>query len=192
MLILKREVNMNVLKLLLQRCYAVILAFVVLSSPSICTANNNVNFNASKGGIDTSQQFYIKFSTGIATSYDTLEAGIGYRLDRHRMDVRLGFMCHHNCRDNFIQGNYYYNIIEGNKASIFVTGGLVSAFNSDSGTGIDLGVGTTINLSRDTYLDGVGTAINLSRDTYLDIECSTIANYRPLPIHIRFGLRVHI
>ncbi len=176
MLILKREVNMNVLKLLLQPGYAVILAFVVLSSPSICTANNNVNFNASKGGIDTSQ-FYIKFSTGIVTNYDTLEAGIGYRLNRHRMDVRLGFMCHHNCRDNFIQGNYYYNIIEGNKASIFVTGGLVSAFNSDSGTGIDLGVGTTINLSRDTYLD---------------IECSTIANYRPLPIHIRFGLRVHL
>ncbi len=192
MLILKREVNMNVLKSILQLCYAVILAFVVLSSPSICTANNNVNFNAFKDSIDTSQQFYIKFSTGIATSYDTLEAGIGYRLDRHRMDVRLGFMCHHNCRDNFIQGNYYYNIIEGNKASIVVTGGLVSAFNSDSGTGIDLGVGTTINLSRDTYLDGVGTTINLSRDTYLDIECSTIANYRPLPIHIRFGLRVHI
>ncbi|SPM45871.1 membrane protein [Orientia tsutsugamushi] len=167
---------MSILKSLLQPCYAVILAFVVLSSPSICTANNNVNFNASKGGIDTSQ-FYIKFSTGIVTNYDTLEAGIGYRLDRHRMDVRLGFMCHHNCRDNFIQGNYYYNIIEGNKASIVVTGGLVSAFNSDSGTGIDLGVGTTINLSRDTYLD---------------IECSTIANYRPLPIHIRFGLRVHI
>ncbi|WP_371253021.1 hypothetical protein [Orientia tsutsugamushi] len=162
---------MNVLKSLLQPCYA-----VVLFSPSICTANNNVNFNAFKDSIDTSQ-FYIKFSTGIATNYDTLEAGIGYRLDRHRMDVRLGFMCHHNCRDNFIQGNYYYNIIEGNKASIFVTGGLVSAFNSDSGTGIDLGVGTTINLSRDTYLD---------------IECSTTANYRPLPIHIRFGLRVHI
>ncbi|KJV52855.1 putative ompA-like autotransporter [Orientia tsutsugamushi str. Gilliam] len=163
---------MNVLKSLLQPCYAVMLAFVVLSSPSICTANNNVNFNASKGGIDTSQ-FYIKFSTGIVTNYDTLEAGIGYRLNRHRMDVRLGFMCHHNCRDNFIQGNYYYNIIEGNKASIFVTGGLVSAFNGDSDTGIDLGVGTAIN--------------NLSRDTYLDIECSTMANYRPLPIHIRFG-----
>ncbi|BAG40697.1 hypothetical protein OTT_1239 [Orientia tsutsugamushi str. Ikeda] len=93
------------------------------------------------------------------------------------MDVRLGFMCHNNYRDNFVQGNYYYNIIEGNKASIFVTGGLVSVFNGDSGTGIDLGVGTTINLSRDTYLD---------------IECSTIANYRPLPIHIRFGWRVHI
>nr|WP_231966605.1 hypothetical protein [Orientia tsutsugamushi] len=136
----------------------------------------NVKFNTSKVSIDTSQ-FYIKFSTGIATNYDTLEAGIGYRLDRHRMDVRLGFMCHHNCRDNFVQGNYYYNIIEGNKASIVVTGGLVSAFNGDSDTGIDL---------------GVGTAINLSRDTYLDIECSTIANYRPLPIHIRFGLRVHI
>ncbi|KJV77900.1 membrane protein [Orientia tsutsugamushi] len=167
---------MSILKLLLQPCYAVMLAFVVLSSPSICTANNNVNFNAFKVSVDTSQ-FYIKFSTGIATNYDTLEAGIGYRLDWHRMDVRLGFMCHHNCRDNFVQGNYYYNIIEGNKASIFVTGGLVSAFNSDSGTGIDLGVGTTINLSRDTYLD---------------IECSTTANYRPLPIHIRFGLRVHI
>ncbi|KJV74638.1 hypothetical protein [Orientia tsutsugamushi] len=167
---------MNVLKSLLQPCYAVILAFVVLSSPSICTANNNVNFNAFKDSIDTSQ-FYIKFSTGIATNYDTLEAGVGYRLDRHRMDVRLGFMCHHNCRDNFIQGNYYYNIIEGNKASIFVTGGLVSVLACCSGTGIDLGVGTTINLSRDTYLD---------------IECSTIANYRPLPIHIRFGLRVHI
>ncbi|BAG39775.1 hypothetical protein OTT_1119 [Orientia tsutsugamushi str. Ikeda] len=182
---------MNVLKSLLQQCYAVMLISVVLFSPSICTANNNVNFNAFKDSIDTSQ-FYIKFSTGIATNYDTLEAGIGYRLDRHRMDVRLGFMCHHNCRDNFVQGNYYYNIIEGNKASIFVTGGLESAFNSDSGTGIDLGVGTTINLSRDTYLDGVGTTINLSRDTYLDIECSTIANYRPLPIHIRFGWRVHI
>ncbi|SPR15186.1 membrane protein [Orientia tsutsugamushi] len=167
---------MNVLKSILQPCYAVILAFVVLSSPSICTANNNVNFNASKGGIDTSQ-FYIKFSTGIATNYDTLEAGIGYRLNRHRMDVRLGFMCHHNCRDNFVQGNYYYNIIEGNKASIVVTGGLVSVLKSYSDIGVDLGVGTTINLSRDTYLD---------------IECSTIANYRPLPIHIRFGLRVHI
>nr|WP_162562880.1 hypothetical protein [Orientia tsutsugamushi] len=55
-----------------------------------------------------------------------------------------------------------------------------------------MGVGTTINLSRDTYLDGVGTTINLSRDTYLDIECSTMANYRPLPIHIRVGWRVHI
>ncbi|KJV52817.1 hypothetical protein OTSGILL_1184 [Orientia tsutsugamushi str. Gilliam] len=53
------------------------------------------------------------------TNYDTLEAGIGYRLDRHRMDARLGFMCHHNCRDNFVQGNYYYNIIEGNKAFNF-------------------------------------------------------------------------
>ncbi|WP_371219490.1 hypothetical protein ACA348_05180 [Orientia tsutsugamushi] len=167
---------MNVLKSILQPCYAVILAFVVLSSPSICTANNNINFNAFKVSIDTSQ-FYIKFSTGIATNYDTLEAGIGYRLDRHRMDARLGFMCHNNCRDNFIQGNYYYNIIEGNKASIFVTGGLVSVLKSYSDIGIDLGVGTTINLSRDTYLD---------------IECSTIANYRPLPIHIRFGLRVHI
>ncbi|SPR07617.1 hypothetical protein [Orientia tsutsugamushi] len=167
---------MSILKSLLQPCYAVMLAFVVLFSLSICTANNNIKFNTSKVSIDTSQ-FYIKFSTGIATNYDTLEAGVGYRLDRHRMDVRLGFMCHHNCRDNFVQGNYYYNIIEGNKASIFVTGGLVSAFNSDSGTGIDL---------------GVGTAINLSRDTYLDIECSTMANYRPLPIHIRFGLRVHI
>ncbi|SPM46574.1 membrane protein [Orientia tsutsugamushi] len=93
------------------------------------------------------------------------------------MDVRLGFMCHHNCRDNFIQGNYYYNIIEGNKASIFVTSGLVSALACCSGTGIDLGVGTTINLSRDAYLD---------------IECCTIANYKPLPIHIRVGWRVHI
>ncbi|SPR07491.1 hypothetical protein [Orientia tsutsugamushi] len=167
---------MSILKSLLQQCYAVILAFVVLSSPSICTANNNVDFNAFKDSIDTSQ-FYIKFSTGIATNYDTLEAGIGYRLSRHRMDVRLGFMCHHNCRDNFIQGNYYYNIIEGNKASIFVTSGLVSVLACCSGTGIDLGVGTTINLSKDTYLD---------------IECSTMANYRPLPIHIRFGLRVHI
>ncbi|WP_371253788.1 hypothetical protein [Orientia tsutsugamushi] len=167
---------MNVLKSLLQPCYAVMLAFVVLSSPSICTANNNVNFNAFKDSIDTSP-LYIKFLTGIATNYDTLEAGIGYRLDRHRMDVRLGFMCHHNCRDNFVQGNYYYNIIEGNKASIFVTGGLISVLKSYSDIGIDLGVGTTINLSRDTYLD---------------IECSTIANYRPLPIHIRFGLQVHI
>ncbi|WP_371218712.1 hypothetical protein ACA350_10760 [Orientia tsutsugamushi] len=167
---------MNVLKSLLQPCYAVILAFVVLSSPSICTANNNIKFNSSKVSVDTSQ-FYIKFSTGIATNYDTLEAGIGYRLDRHRMDIRLGFMCHNNCRDNFIQGNYYYNIIEGNKASIFVTGGLVSALACCSGTGIDLGVGTTINLSRDAYLD---------------IECCTIANYKPLPIHIRVGWRVHI
>ncbi|KJV69931.1 membrane protein [Orientia tsutsugamushi] len=167
---------MSILKSILQQCYAVMLISVVLFSPSICTANNNVNFNASKGGIDTSQ-FYIKFSTGIVTNYDTLEAGIGYRLDRHRMDVRLGFMCHHNCRDNFIQGNYYYNIIEGNKASIFVTGGLVSVLKSYSDIGVDLGVGTTINLSRDTYLD---------------IECSTMANYRPLHIHIRFGLRVHI
>ncbi|KJV71933.1 hypothetical protein [Orientia tsutsugamushi] len=163
---------MNVLKSILQQCYAVMLISVVLFSPSICTANNNVNFNASKGGIDTSQ-FYIKFSTGIVTNYDTLEAGIGYRLDRHRMDVEFGFYC----INKFIQGNYYYNIIEGNKASIFVTGGLESAFNSDSGTGIDLGVGTTINLSRDAYLD---------------IECCTIANYSPLPIHIRFGLRVHL
>ncbi|WP_371254141.1 hypothetical protein [Orientia tsutsugamushi] len=167
---------MSILKSPLQQCYAVMLAFVVLFSPSICTANNNVKFNTSKVSIDTSQ-FYIKFSTGIATNYDTLEAGIGYRLSRHRMDVRLGFMCHHNCRDNFVQGNYYYNIIEGNKASIFVTGGLVSALACCSGTGIDLGVGTTINLSRDAYLD---------------IECCTIANYKPLPIHIRFGLRVHI
>ncbi|SPR08704.1 membrane protein [Orientia tsutsugamushi] len=93
------------------------------------------------------------------------------------MDVRLGFMCHNNCRDNFIQGNYYYNIIEGNKASIVVTGGLVSVLTCCSGTGIDLGVGTTANLSRDTCLD---------------IECSTIANYRPLPIHISVGWRVHI
>ncbi|WP_371218276.1 hypothetical protein ACA350_06370 [Orientia tsutsugamushi] len=167
---------MNVLKSLLQPCYAVILAFVVLFSPSICTANNNVNFNAFKDSIDTSQ-FYIKFSTGIATNYDTLEAGIGYRLDRHRMDVRLGFMCHHNCRDNFIQGNYYYNIIEGNKASIVVTGGLVSVLKSYSDIGVDLGVGATINLLKDTYLD---------------IECSTIANYRPLPIHISVGWRVHM
>ncbi|WP_371220248.1 hypothetical protein ACA348_01165 [Orientia tsutsugamushi] len=167
---------MSILKSLLQPCYAVMLAFVVLFSPSICTANNNVKFNTSKVSIDTSQ-FYIKFSTGIATNYDTLEAGIGYRLDRHRMDVRLGFMCHHNCRDNFVQGNYYYNIIEGNKASIFVTGGLVSVFNGNSGTSIDLGVGTTINLSRDAYLD---------------IECCTIANYSPLPIHIRVGWRIHI
>ncbi|KJV74478.1 membrane protein [Orientia tsutsugamushi] len=133
---------MSILKSILQQCYAVMLISVVLFSPSICTANNNVNFNASKGGIDTSQ-FYIKFSTGIVTNYDTLEAGIGYRLDRHRMDVRLGFMCHHNCRDNFIQGNYYYNIIEGNKASIFVTGGLVSVLKSYSDIGVDLGVGTT-------------------------------------------------
>ncbi|SPR09529.1 membrane protein [Orientia tsutsugamushi] len=93
------------------------------------------------------------------------------------MDVRLGFMCHNNYRDNFIQGNYYYNIIEGNKASIFVTGGLISVLKSYSDIGIDLGIGTTINLSRDTYLD---------------IEWSTMANYRPLPIHIRFGLWVHI
>ncbi|SPR15450.1 membrane protein [Orientia tsutsugamushi] len=93
------------------------------------------------------------------------------------MDVRLGFMCYHNCRDNFIQGNYYYNIIEGNKASIVVTGGLVSVLKSYSDIGVDLGVGATINLLKDTYLD---------------IECSTIANYRPLPIHISVGWRVHI
>ncbi|CAM79801.1 putative ompA-like autotransporter [Orientia tsutsugamushi str. Boryong] len=124
---------MSILKSLLQPCIII----AILLSPSICTANNNVNFNAFKDSIDTSQ-FYIKFSTGIATNYDTLEAGIGYRLDRHRMDVRLGFMCHHNCRDNFVQGNYYYNIIEGNKASIFVTGGLVSVLACCSGTGIDL------------------------------------------------------
>ncbi|SPR09518.1 membrane protein [Orientia tsutsugamushi] len=53
------------------------------------------------------------------------------------MDVRLGFMCHYNCRDNFIQGNYYYNIIEGNKASIFVTCALISVLACCSGTGID-------------------------------------------------------
>ncbi|KJV51992.1 putative ompA-like autotransporter [Orientia tsutsugamushi str. Gilliam] len=51
---------MNVLKSPLQPCYAVMLAFVVLFSPSICTANNNVNFNAFKDSIDTSQ-FYINF-----------------------------------------------------------------------------------------------------------------------------------
>ncbi len=83
------------------------LAFVVLSLPSICTAHNNVNFNASKVSIDT-LPFYLKSSAGIATNYDTLEASIGYRLDRHRMDVRLGFMCHRN-RGNFVQGSYYYN-----------------------------------------------------------------------------------
>ncbi|KJW07025.1 putative ompA-like autotransporter [Orientia tsutsugamushi str. UT144] len=167
---------MNVLKSLLQPCYAVILAFVVLSSPSICTANNNVNFNAFKDSIDTSP-FYLKLSSGIATNYGILEAGIGYRQARHRVDVRLGLICSNHFIGDFIQANYYYNIIEGNKASIFVTGGLVSVLKSYSDIGVDLGVGTTINLSRDTYLD---------------IECSTMANYRPLPIHIRFGLRVHI
>ncbi|KJV56619.1 putative ompA-like autotransporter [Orientia tsutsugamushi str. Kato PP] len=40
------------------------LAFVVLSLPSICTAHNNVNFNASKVSIDT-LQFYLKSSAGI-------------------------------------------------------------------------------------------------------------------------------
>ncbi|BAG41309.1 hypothetical protein OTT_1851 [Orientia tsutsugamushi str. Ikeda] len=168
---------MSILKSLLQPCYAVILAFVVLSSPSICTANNNVNFNASKkDSVDTSQ-FYLKLSSGINTDYyGTLEAGIGYRQAQHRMDIRLGFMCHHNCRDNFVQGNYYYNIIEGNKASIFVTGSIVSVLVCCSSTGVGLGVGTTINISKDIYLD---------------IECSTIANYIPLPIHIRFGSRFH-
>ncbi|KJV99932.1 putative ompA-like autotransporter [Orientia tsutsugamushi str. Sido] len=40
---------MNVLKSLLQPCYAVVMLIsVVLFSPSICTANNNVNFNALK------------------------------------------------------------------------------------------------------------------------------------------------
>nr|WP_155377119.1 hypothetical protein [Orientia tsutsugamushi] len=48
------------MKSILQPCYAVILAFVVLSSPSICTANNNIKFNSFKDSIDTSQ-FYIKF-----------------------------------------------------------------------------------------------------------------------------------
>ncbi|CAM80906.1 putative ompA-like autotransporter [Orientia tsutsugamushi str. Boryong] len=61
-----------VLKSLLQLCYAVMLAFVVLSSPSICTAHNNVNFNASKVSIDTSP-FYLKSSAGIATNYDILD-----------------------------------------------------------------------------------------------------------------------
>ncbi|SPR16618.1 hypothetical protein [Orientia tsutsugamushi] len=167
---------MNVLKLLLQRCYAVILAFVVLSSPSICTANNNVNFNAFKDSIDTSQ-FYIKFSTGIATNYDTLEAGIGYRQARHRMDVRLGLICSNHFICDFIQANYYYNIIEGNKASIFITEGLL------------LSVRCCLDINPEL---GVGTTINLLRDIYLDIECCTMGNYRSSHIHTRFGLRFHI
>ncbi|BAG40660.1 hypothetical protein OTT_1202 [Orientia tsutsugamushi str. Ikeda] len=52
------------MKSLLQPCYAVMLAFVVLSLPSICTAHNNVNFNASKVSIDT-LPFYLKSSAGI-------------------------------------------------------------------------------------------------------------------------------
>ncbi|KJV70365.1 hypothetical protein OTSTA763_2762, partial [Orientia tsutsugamushi str. TA763] len=87
--------------------------------------------------------------------------------------VGFGFYC----INKFIQGNYYYNIIEGNKASIFVTGGLMSIFRCCScGTCIELGVGTTINFSKkDKYLE------------FLDIECCTIANYRPFLIYIRFG-----
>ncbi|SPM46423.1 membrane protein [Orientia tsutsugamushi] len=170
---------MNVLKSILQPCYAVILAFVVLFSPSICTANNNIKFNASKVSIDTSP-FYLKLSSDIATNYSTLEAGIGYRLYRHRMDVRLGFAYNHNYRGTFIHGNYYCNIIEGNKASIFVTGGLISDLKFHSNIGVELGVGVTITLLRGTYLE------------YLDVEYSTIANYRPLPIHIRFGFWVYL
>ncbi|BAG40910.1 hypothetical protein OTT_1452 [Orientia tsutsugamushi str. Ikeda] len=166
---------MSILKSLLQPCYAVILAFVVLSSPSICTANNNVNFNTSKVSIDTSQ-FYLKLSSGINTDYGTLEAGIGYRQARHRMDVRLGLICSNYSIYDFAQGNYYYNIIEGNKASIFITGGLLLSLSGCLAINVDLGVGTTINLLRDIYLD---------------IECSTM-NYRPLPIHTRFGLRFHL
>ncbi|CAM80385.1 membrane protein [Orientia tsutsugamushi] len=169
---------MNVLKSLLQPCYAVMLAAVVLFSPSICTANNNVNFNASEDSVDSSP-LYIKFSPGVAIDHGiTLETGIGYRVARHhRIDLRLGFLYYDNCINSYTRVNYYYNIIEGNKASMFVTGGLISAHKSSSNTHINLGVGTTINLSRDTYLD---------------IECSTTANYRPLPIHIRAEWRVHI
>ncbi|CAM79681.1 hypothetical protein [Orientia tsutsugamushi] len=166
---------MSILKSLLQPCYAVMLAFVVLFSPSICTANNNVNFNASKDTVDTSQ-FYLKLSSGINTDYyGTLEAGIGYRQARHRMDIRLGLICSNHFIGDFVQGNYYYNIIEGNKASIFITGGLLLSCKFYFDINVDLGVGTTINLLRDIYLD---------------IECSTM-KYRPLPIHTRFGLRFH-
>ncbi|KJV70346.1 putative ompA-like autotransporter [Orientia tsutsugamushi str. TA763] len=120
------------MKSLLQPCYAVILAFVVLSSQSIYSADRYNNSENSKSSIESNAfPFYIKFSTALDTNYYYIfEGGVGYRLDRHRMDVGFGFYC----INKFIQGNYYYNIIEGNKASIFVTGGLESAFNSDSGT----------------------------------------------------------
>ncbi|KJV71719.1 membrane protein [Orientia tsutsugamushi] len=170
---------MNVLKSLLQPCYAVILAFVVLSSQSIYSADRYNNSENSKSSIESNAfPFYIKFSTALDTNYYYIfEGGVGYRLDRHRMDVGFGFYC----INKFIQGNYYYNIIEGNKASIFVTGGLMSIFRCCScGTCIELGVGTTINFSKkDKYLE------------FLDIECCTIANYRPFLIYIRFGGRVH-
>ncbi|SPR07825.1 membrane protein [Orientia tsutsugamushi] len=167
---------MNVLKSLLQPCYAVILAFVVLFSSSICTANNNIKFNTSKVSIDTSP-FYLKLSSGIATNYGILEAGIGYRQARHRMDVRLGLICSNHFICDFIQANYYYNIIEGNKASIFITEGLL------------LSVRCCLDINPEL---GVGTTINLLRNIYLDIECCTMGNYRSSHIHTRFGLRFHI
>ncbi|CAM80237.1 hypothetical protein [Orientia tsutsugamushi] len=172
---------MSILKSLLQPCYAVILASVILFSQSIYAADRYNNSENSKSSIVSNAfPFYLKFSSALETTncyYYILEAGVGYRLDRHRIDVKLGIYIF---QDNFIQGNYYYNIIEGNKASIFVTGGLISVFKCCSCTGIELGVGTTINLSKkDRYLE------------YLDIECSTMANYRPFPIHIRIGSRLH-
>ncbi|WP_371218729.1 hypothetical protein ACA350_10895 [Orientia tsutsugamushi] len=167
---------MSILKSLLQPCYAVILAFVVLSSPSICTANNNIKFNTSKVSIDTSP-FYLKLSSGIATNYGILEAGIGYRQARHRMDVKLGLICSNHFIGDFIQVNYYYNIIEGNKASIFITEGLL------------LSAKCCLNIDPEL---GVGTTINLLRDIYLDIECSIMVDHRSSHIHTRFGLRFHI
>ncbi|WP_371222514.1 hypothetical protein ACA351_00330 [Orientia tsutsugamushi] len=175
---------MNVLKSLLQPCYAVMLASVVLFLPSICTANNInaailffpsthvVNDNIK---IDSSP-FYIKFSAGIVNTSRILEAGLGYRLNRHRMDIRLGFMINILKAYNFVQGNYYYNIITGNIGSIFATGGITSVFKE--GIRGELGVGMAVDLY-DIY--------------YTDIEFGGTYNNsdNSLPFYIRSGFRLH-
>ncbi|KJV74406.1 membrane protein [Orientia tsutsugamushi] len=186
MLILKKEkLIMNVLKSLLQPCYAVMLASVVLFLPSICTANNNVNaavlFFPSTHVVNDnikidSSPFYIKFSAGIVNTSRILEAGLGYRLNRHRMDIRLGFMVNILKAYNFVQGNYYYNIITGNIGSIFATGGIMSVFKE--GIRGELGIGISVDLY-DIY--------------YTDLEFGGTYNNsdNSLPFYIRSGFRLH-
>ncbi|CAM81074.1 putative ompA-like autotransporter [Orientia tsutsugamushi str. Boryong] len=179
MLMLKREVNMNVLKLLLQPCYAVMLA--VLFSPSIYSADryNYINSENSKSSIESNAfPFYLKLSTGVTGIGDYVSGiGLGYISAPHRMELRLGLLRDYIGWANSIQGHYYYNIFDGNKASIFITGGLISDIRRSRDTGVALGVGLTTNLVKDRM--------------YLDIECSTMAPSRPLLVSIHASVRFH-
>lgn len=172
--------------------------FIVLSlCLSSVYAVDNSEFNSN---IDNPNSFYIKLpSTGISLvkDYPRMSGiGFGYSHGAHRGDARLGVMDvkvqemdNYIFIEPFVQGNYYYNIFDSNKVSIFITGGLISCLKVSG----ELGAGLTVNLIKNRmYLDLEGSIlIPLIEYKQFVCECSSYSQ-NMLLTHASLSLRFHI